>query len=105
VWMLVANRLGRVGGALSPRLAWLGKFTGAVFVLLAGLTLLLVLVGLRDPSAVADFGTFVQQHVWLIGVTIAVVIPGLLANFIGVPIWLIGIGRRLLALADVAPAQ
>lgn len=105
VWMLVANRLGSARGALSPRLAWLGKFTGAVFVLLGGLTLLLVLVSLRDPSAVANLGTFAQQHLWLIGAAIVVVIPGLLANFIGVPIWLIGIGRRLLTTATGAPAQ
>jgi hypothetical protein len=97
VWMVVANRLGRAGGTLPLRLAWLGEFTGAVFVLLGGLVLLLTPISSRDPSATANIGAFAVQHPLLIGIVIVLIIPGLLANFIGVPIWLIWLGHRLLA--------
>lgn len=97
VWMVVANRLGRMGGALPARVARLGEFTGAVFVLMGGLTLLPVLASAINPIAMANVGTFTLQHPVLVGVIVAVFIPGLLANFFGLPIWLIGVGRRLLA--------
>jgi hypothetical protein len=99
VWMVVANRLGRMGGALPARLARLGEFTGAVFVLMGSLALLAVLASAINPAAMANVGTFTMHHPVLVSVIVVVFIPGLLANFFGLPIWLIGVGRRLLARA------
>jgi hypothetical protein len=96
VWMFLASWHGREEKVLSTRLARLGEVTGASLALVIGLVLLLVVAATLTPGAVADFGTSVQRNVALIGVTTVLVVPGPLAYFFGVPIWLIGLGRRLL---------
>ncbi len=97
VWLVVANRLGRASGALSRRLTLLGMFTGAMFAALGGLTLLTTLANAINPTAIAHLGTSLLRNPVLIVAIIVVFTPALLAYLIGVPIWLIGIGRRLLA--------
>ena len=87
-WMVVVNHLGRAGGILPARLAWLGEIMGAVFVLMGGLAPLLAMI--------SSFGAFVQQHPVIIGAVIALAVPGFLAYFVGLPVWLVGLGRRLL---------
>lgn len=104
VWLLIANRLGRAGSVLPPRLAALGEFTGIALIVLGSIAFLLVLVNARDPSAMARVGAFAQQQPWLIGVAVVVLLPGLVAFFIAVPIWLIWVGRRLLANAYAVAA-
>lgn len=99
VWMLLANRLARASGALSPRLAWLGQATGIAFILMSALTLLVVFMSWRDPLAVARLGDAALQSPVLIGIALIVGIPLLLAFFIAVPLWDIWLGRRLLAMA------
>ena len=101
VWLVVANHLGRASGALSRRLSLLGEFTGAMFAALGGLTLLFTLANAINPAAIANFGTFLLNNPVLVGAIIVVFTPALLAYLIGVPIWLIGIGRRLFASDDV----
>lgn len=105
VWLAVANRLGRASGALSRRLTRLGVFTGAMFAALGGLTLLFTLAYAVNPTAIANLGTFLLDTPVLAGTIIVLFTPALLAYFIGVPIWLIGIGRRLLARDDVDLAR
>ena len=104
-WLLLANHLGRTEHALPSRLARLGEFTGAAFVLLGAITLLLTLINSSDPSAATRFGAFAQDYPLLIGVFALLLIPGFLAYFVGMPGWLIWLGRRLLATATVAPAH
>lgn len=105
MWLLLANHLAHVESVLPSRLARLGEFNGAVFVLLGVFTLLFALVNLLDPSAATRLGTFAQQSPLLIGVFALLAIPGFLAYFFGMPGWLIWLGRRLLATAAVAPAH
>lgn len=101
VWLVVANRLGRASGALSRRLTLLGMYTGAMFAALGGLTLVMTLAYSVNPTAIANLGTFLLDTPVLAGTIIVVFTPALLAYFIGVPVWLIGIGRRFLASDDV----
>ncbi|HEY7339478.1 MAG TPA: hypothetical protein VH591_01235 [Ktedonobacterales bacterium] len=105
VWLVMANHLGRASDALSWRLSLPGEFTGAMFAALGGLTLLFTLANAINPTAIADFGTFLLSNPVLIGAIIVVFTPALLAYFIGVPFWLIGIGRRLFASDDVDVAR
>jgi hypothetical protein len=105
-WLILANHLGRAAGTLSRWLGWLGELNGIALVILAvGVVLLVNLSG-----ALTAGGTF-QQYPALVGVVIALVIPGALAYFLGFPIWLIGLGRRLLdppmtpALSSQRPAS
>jgi hypothetical protein len=97
VWLVVANRLGGAGGALPSRLAFVGVFSGAMFALLGGLTLVFVIASASNPTAVANFGAYLLHNPVLIGAIIVVFTPALLAYIIGVPVWLIGLGRRLFA--------
>jgi hypothetical protein len=101
VWLVVANRLGRASGALSRRLTRLGMFTGAMFAALGGLTLVMTLAYTANPTAIANLGSFLLENPILAGAIIVVFTPALLAYFIGVSVWLIGIGRRLIAGDDV----
>jgi hypothetical protein len=95
VWLILANYLGGAGGVLARWLAWLGGLTGAVLLLAVSLVLL------SNPFA----GTALdQQSPALIGAVIALAILGAGAYLLGVPIWLIGLGRRLLA-APAKPEQ
>ena len=95
-WLILANQLGRVGGALSRRLGWLGELNGAAFLLAVGGVLLVNL-----PNALAA-GRPSQQSPALFVVIIVLAIPGALAYFIGFPLWLVGLGHRLLA-SPLAP--
>jgi hypothetical protein len=104
VWMILANHRGRAEGALPPRLAWLGELTGTALASEGGLVFLLVLASALNPALVTHLATLAQQSPALIGAAIVLAIPGALAYFLGVPIWLIGVGRRLLA-ATPAPAR
>jgi hypothetical protein len=100
VWMVLANHLGRSRGALPVRLTWLGELTGAAFVLLGGLALVAVLTRARNPVvAASNVGTFAQQHPVLLGAVAVLAAAGSLALFFGNLIWLIWLGRRLLASA------
>jgi hypothetical protein len=84
VWMIVANSCARAGAALSRWLTWLGEVIGASFLLaVAAITLRLV----SDALA---------------AMVVALAIPGALAFVFGFPIWLIGVGRRLLAAHSAA---
>lgn len=104
VWMLLANRLAHASGAFSRRLARLGQVTGLVFVLGCAIVLLGVFIAWRDPSAVERAGTLIQQHPALAGAVVIVLIPLVLAWYVAVPLWLIGVGRRLTSLAAVRQA-
>src|SRR5258708_22430579 len=95
--MILANHRGRAEGALSPRLAWLGELTGATLALEGGLVVLLVLASALNPALATHLATLAPQAPALIGAAIVLAIPGALAYFLGVPIWFIGLGRRLLA--------
>lgn len=97
MWLVAANRLARASGALSQRLTLLGTFTGAMLAALGVLTLLMMMAYAISSTAIANLGTFLLDNPVLIGAIIVVLTPALLAYFIGVPVWLIGIGRRLLA--------
>lgn len=101
-WMLLASRLGGRDGTLPRWLARVGVITGAAFALMSGLVLLLVLASALAPAAATSAGMFVLQHPLLIGAIVVVAIPGFLAYFFGMLIWLIGVGRRLLVMAVVA---
>lgn len=102
-WMLLASRLGGRDGTLPRWLERLGMATGAAFALMSGLVLLLVLLSVLAPAAATSAGMFVLHHPLLIGAIVVVVaIPGFVAYFFGMLIWLIGVGRRLLAMAAVA---
>src|SRR5262249_40833912 len=100
VWMVLASHLGRLRGALAPRLAWLGEITGAIFMVGNSLALLLVVAGSRDAVAVSDFGAFVQQHPVVIAAIIILAVPGLLAYLVGLPVWLAWLGRHLLGVTS-----
>lgn len=95
-WILVASQLAYLDGAFSRRLAWIGKVTGAVFVALDAIILVGALVYTGASSATVNFGASIQQNPLLVGVIAVVLIPGLLVYVVGVPVWLIGVGRRLL---------
>lgn len=101
VWMLLANRLAHASGGFSRRLARLGHVTGLVFVLGSVFVLLGVFIAWRDPSAVERAGTLIQQNPALAGALVIVLIPLVLAWYVAVPLWLIGVGRRLASLASV----
>jgi hypothetical protein len=96
-WIFLASRRGQAEGFLSARLARLGEFTGASLALVMGLVLAIVLIAALNFGAIANLGAFVQHNVALIGAAIVLVIPGGVAYFLGVPIWLIGLGHRLLS--------
>jgi hypothetical protein len=97
VWLILANYLGRAGGVLARWLAWLGGLTGAVLFLAVGLVLLSnPFAALADASTLSG-GALDQQPPALIGAIIALAILGGGAYLLGFPIWLIGVGRRLLA--------
>jgi hypothetical protein len=99
-WMVLANHLGRSGGTLPVRLTWLGELMGAAFVLLGGLALVAVLTRARNPIvAASNVGVFVQQHPVLIGGVVVLAAAGSLVLFFGNLIWLIWLGRQLLASA------
>lgn len=101
-WMLLASRVGGRNGTLPRWLAREGVVTGAAFALMSGLVLPLVLASALAPAAATNAGMFVERHPLLIGAIVVVAIPGFLAYFFGMLIWLIGVGRRLLAMAAVA---
>lgn len=102
VWMILSNQLAQTSGGLSRRLARLGTSTGIAFILMSALVLLVELINGRDPSAIARVGVFVQQYPVLIVAAITLAIPLFLAFFVAVPLWLIGIGRRLTAVAQAS---
>jgi hypothetical protein len=103
-WMVLANHLGRGEGTLPPRLTWLGELTGAAFVPLGGLAVLIVTVGPLKPITAPDLGAFAQQHPVVTGALIVLAGAVFLAYFVGILIWLVWLGRRLLA-AAAAPAH
>lgn len=94
-WMLLASRRARSDGFLSAWLARVGAFTGASFALVVSLALVMLLAAALTPGALTNLGAFLQGAPALIGVAIVAIIPAALAYFFGVPIWLIGLGRRL----------
>jgi len=103
VWLMLANYLGRAGGALPRWLARLGGLTGAVLLLAVGLVLLSnPFAALADAATLAG-GALDQQPLALIGAAIALAVLGTGAYLLGLPIWLIGIGRQLL-MSPIAPA-
>jgi len=79
VWMIVANFCARAGTALPRWVTWLGEVIGASFLLAVAAIML---------SLVSDA---------LAAMVVALAIPGALALVFGFPVWLIGLGRRLLA--------
>jgi hypothetical protein len=89
-WLILANHFGRAAGALSRWLGWLGELNGTAFLLLAGGVLLLV-----TRFDAFTTGQPFQQYPALIGVVVALAAPAILSHFLGFPIWLIGLGRRL----------
>ncbi|HEU5349025.1 MAG TPA: hypothetical protein VFU63_10485, partial [Ktedonobacterales bacterium] len=103
IWMFQANSFARESGGLSSRLARLGKATGVAFILMSAIILLIELINWRDPSALARLAAFAQQDLLLIRVAIILAIVVFLvlfiAFFLAVPLWLIGLGRRLFAIA------
>jgi hypothetical protein len=100
VWMVLANYLARRTGALPVQLTWLGELTGAAFASLGGLALVVFLVAERNPVVAAvNAGASARQHPVLIAIAIVVGIAVLLADYCGSLIWLIWLGRRLLAIA------
>jgi hypothetical protein len=101
-WMLLTSRIGGRDGTLPRWLARLGMATGAAFALMSGLVLPLVLVSALAPAAATSAGMFALRHPLLIGAIILLAIPGFLAYFFGMLIWLIGVGRRFLAMAAKA---
>ncbi|HKT37220.1 MAG TPA: hypothetical protein VJR48_02545, partial [Ktedonobacterales bacterium] len=105
VWVFMANQLARTSGSLSSRLGRLGEATGLAFILMSAIVLLVELINWRDPSALARFEAFVQKAPALIAVSIILAVPLILAFFLAVPLWLIGLGRRLFAIGNSsAPA-
>jgi hypothetical protein len=105
VWMILANGFAQVSGGLPSGLARLGVLTGIAFVLMSAVTLLVILLNWRDPSAAGRLGAILQQEPALIVIAIVLAVPLFLAFFAAVPLWLIGVGRRLLAIAAVAQGQ
>jgi hypothetical protein len=102
VWLILANYLGRAGGVLARWLAWVGGLTGAVLLLAVSLVLLSnPFAALADASTLSG-GAVDQQPAALVGAIIALAILGSGAYLLGFPIWLIGIGRRLLAAPSAA---
>jgi hypothetical protein len=105
VWMILADRFVRASGGLPSGLARLGELAGIAFVLMSAVTLLVILINWRDPSAAGRLGAFLQQYPALIVIAIVLAVPLFLAFFVAVPLWLIWVGRRLLAIAAVAQEQ
>jgi hypothetical protein len=103
-WLIVTNHLSRSSGSLSARLAWLGEATGVAFVLAGGLAPVVVLAGPNGPltEVAANFAAFAQQHPVIIAGGVILAIPIYLLWSLGLLIWLIGLGRYLLA-ATVVP--
>ncbi len=101
VWMLLANRLAHASGAFSRRLARLGQVTGLVFVLGTVIVLLGVFIAWRALPPMERAGTLIQQNPALAGAVVIVLIPLVLAWYVAVPLWLIGVGRRLTSLASL----
>ena len=95
-WMFLASRRGRAERFLSARLARLGMVTGMSLACLTGLVFTGIVATALNPVSMANAGAFIQRNPALIGVGVALFIPGFLAYFCGVPLWLIGTGRRLL---------
>jgi hypothetical protein len=102
-WMFLASQRGQSEGFFSSRLAQLGKLTGASLALLTALVFAGVMAAALNPRVVSDLGAPTGANLALI-VAAVLVIPGALAYFFGVPLWLIGLGRRLLS-APVAQQQ
>jgi hypothetical protein len=100
-WMIVASHLGRSDGSLSPRLARVGEATGAAFALVGGLAPVVVLASPNGPlsTAAASFGRFAQQRPVIIAGGAVLAVAVFLAWSLGLLIWLVGLGRRLLAVA------
>jgi hypothetical protein len=90
-WLILANYLGRAGDVLGRWLSWLGGLTGLVFLVAVGL------IVLSDPFDDLSAGALGQSSPVVIGAVIALAILGAGAYLLGFPIWLIGLGRRLLA--------
>jgi hypothetical protein len=107
VWLILANYLGGAGGVLARWLAWLGGLTGAALFLAVGLVLLSNPFAALADAATLSGGALDQQPPALVGAIIALAILGGGAYLLGFPIWLIGIGRRLLAapMADLKERQ
>jgi hypothetical protein len=103
-WMFLVSRRGRAAGFLSARLARLGELTGASLALVIGLVLVLTQAAALNSTAISNFGAFVQRNGALIGAAFVLVILGALSYFLGVPIWLIELARRLLA-APLTPYE
>jgi len=95
-WMFLASQRGRSAKLLSVRLARLGMVTGTSLAALTILVLAGVVATALNPGSVATVGAFFQRNPVIIGVVVVVFIPGFLAYFCGIPLWLIGVGRRLL---------
>jgi hypothetical protein len=102
VWLILANYLGGAGGVLARWLAWLGGLTGAALFLAVGLVLLSNPFAALADAATLSGGALDQQPPALVGAIIALAILGGGAYLLGFPIWLIGIGRRLLAAPSAA---
>jgi hypothetical protein len=96
-WMLLVSRRGRAERFLSARLARLGMATGMSLACVTGLVLIGIVATALNPVSMANVGAFIQLNPALIGVGVVLFIPGFLAYFCGVPLWLIGTGRRLLS--------
>jgi hypothetical protein len=96
VWMFLVSRRGRLEKLLSTRLARLGMITGTSLAVLTSLVLAGVVATALNPGSMATVSAFIQRNPAFIGVGVALFIPGFLAYFCGVPLWLIGAGRRLL---------
>jgi hypothetical protein len=101
-WMFLTSQREQSERFFSSRLARLGKLTGASLALLTVLVFAGGVTTALNPGVVSDFGAFSQRNLALIGLAVALCIPGILAYFCGVPLWLIGVGRRLLS-GDAAP--
>ena len=104
VWMLLASRRAQSAGILSTPLTRVGALTGASFALVVSLSLVLLLATAVTPGAMSNLSAFLQDTPALIGVALVAIVPAALAYFVGVPIWLIGLGRRLTSLAVVHQA-
>ena len=103
-WMFLASRQGQSEGYFSSRQARLGKLAGASLALLTALAFAVGMAVALNPGVASNLGALTGPNVALIGLTVALCIPGILAYFFGVPLWLIGVGRRLLS-GDATPEQ
>lgn len=85
IWMILADNL-PLCVARAWRLGRLGEFTGGSFALMAVITLLVIFINGRDPSAEARLGAFAQQYPALVVVAIILAIPLFLGFFFAVPL-------------------